>query len=144
MRGDVEELAALVIDCGLAIHKEIGAGLLESAYEAVLAETLVRKGLKVDRQLPIDIVFRDIVVPQAFRADLVVNNRLLLEIRSVEHLSPMHAKQVLTYLRLMKLPLGLLLNFGGATFREGIKRVVNGHTDLASSRLRVNQSTSKV
>lgn len=136
---DLETLAAVAVDCGLKLHQGLGPGLLESVYEAVLAESLKRRGLSVERQKPVDIVFDAMVLREGFRADLLVEGRLLIELKSVERTAPVHAKQLLTYLRLMGLPLGLLMNFGAATFREGIKRVVNNHTDFASSRLRVSK-----
>ena len=128
---DIEELAAITVDCGFHIHKEIGPGLLESAYEIILADSLASRGIKVDRQRPIDIVFQRRTLPECFRVDLLVENCLIVELKSIERLAPVHSKQVLTYLRLMKLPLGLLMNFGGATFKEGIKRISNGHNLLA-------------
>ena len=127
-------------DCGLAIHRELGPGLLESVYETVLAAKLERHGLKVERQRPVSIKYDDMEFPDAFRIDLLVDSQLVIEIKSVETLNKVHGKQLLTYLRLMYLPLGLLMNFGGATFTEGLKRVVNNHKNFASSRLRVNQS----
>jgi len=136
---DVEELASLAIDCGLRIHRELGPGLLESVYEAVLAASLIRLGLQVERQMPIDFEYDGMTFPEGFRADLLVEGLLIIELKSIERLAPVHGKQLLTYLRLAKQPLGLLLNFGGETFREGIKRVVNNHTSFAPSRLRVNQ-----
>ena len=137
---DVEELARIAIDCGLNAHKDLGPGLLESVYEAVLAARLCRKGIKVDRQVPIDFHYDGLVFAEGFRADLLVEQRLLIEIKSIDKLAPVHGKQLLTYLRLLNQPLGLLFNFGGATFREGVRRIVNNHTGFASSRLRVNQS----
>ena len=137
---DIEEFARLSVDCGFRIHQELGPGLLESVYEVVLAASLSRAGLQVERQVPIAIEFEGIRLSEGFRADLLVGGTLLIEVKSVEQLAPVHGKQLLTYLRLTKQPLGLLMNFGGATFREGIKRVVNGHDDFASSRLRVHQS----
>jgi GxxExxY protein len=136
---DLEELAALAIDCGLMIHKELGPGLLESVYEAVLAASLMRRDLRVERQKPIQIEYDGMALGEGFRVDLLVDGRLIVEIKSIDRLAPVHGRQLLTYLRLAKLPLGLLMNFGGETFREGLKRVVNNHTDFASSRLRVNQ-----
>lgn len=136
---DLEELAAIAIDAGFHIHKELGPGLLESVYEAVLAGALAQKGLKVERQKPVPISFRDVVLAEGFRADLVIGGRLIVEVKSVERNAPVHAKQLLTYLRLMKQPLGLLMNFGCETFRDGLKRVVNGHEPFAPSRLRVNR-----
>ena len=127
----IEEIASVAVDCGFNIHKELGPGLLESVYEAILAEALVEQGLAVTRQQIVPISFRGIVLPDAFRADLIVENSLIIEVKSVERSAPVHAKQLLTYLRLMKQPLGLLMNFGCETFRDGIKRVVNGHTGFA-------------
>jgi GxxExxY protein len=127
----IDEIASVAVDCGFHIHKELGPGLLESVYEAILAEALVQKGLVVTRQQPVPISFRGIVLPEAFRADLIVENSLIIEVKSVERNAPVHAKQLLTYLRLMKQPLGLLMNFGCETFREGIKRVANGHDGFA-------------
>ena len=126
----VDELASITVDCGFHIHKELGPGLLESVYEVVLAQALSDQGLNVVRQKPVAITFRGLVIPDAFRADLVIDDRLIVEIKSVEKSHPVHAKQLLTYLRLTKQPLGLLMNFGCATFREGVKRVANGHQPL--------------
>jgi len=136
---DLEEMARLAVDCGFHIHSELGPGLLESVYEAVLAAKLTRMGLVVERQKPIPIHYDGIELAEGFRADIVVGGSLIIEVKSIERLAPVHGKQLLTYLRLTKQPLGLLMNFGGATFREGVKRIVNNHTDFAASRLRVNQ-----
>ena len=136
---NAEELAAVAVDCGFHIHKEIGPGLLESVYEAVLAASLIERGLKVERQKAVPIKFRGLTLAEGFRADLVVNGCLIIEIKSVERNAPIHSKQLLTYLRLMKQPIGLLMNFGCETFRDGLKRVVNGLDPFAPSRLRVNQ-----
>ncbi len=138
---DVEELARIAIDCGFKIHERLGPGLLESVYEAILAASLERSDIKADRQKPIDIQFDDLTFLDSFRVDLLLNDRLIIEVKSIEALGKVHGKQVLTYLGLMDLPLGLLMNFGAATFREGVKRVVNNHS-FASSRLRVNQPFS--
>lgn len=128
-----------MVDCGFKLHRDLGPGLLESAYEALLFAKLKSLDLKVDRQVPINIEYDGIRLENAFRVDLLINDQLVLEIKSVEQTLPVHAKQLLTYLRLMKLPLGLLLNFGCATYRDGIRRLVNNHKDFASSRLRANQ-----
>jgi GxxExxY protein len=130
---DVETLAKVAVDCGFRIHEGLGPGLLESVYEAALAQSLSRCGLSVQRQKPVSIRFEGIVIDEGFRADLVVEGGLLIELKSVEHAAPVHGKQVLTYLRLMNLPLGLLMNFGAATFKEGVKRVINSR---ASSPIR--------
>lgn len=136
---DIEELATIAVDCGFKIHEALGPGLLESAYEAVLAQALMRRGFIVERQKPIPLRFDGIFLDEGFRADLLLEGALLIELKSVERTAPVHGKQVLTYLRLLELPLGLLMNFGAATFREGVRRVVNGHGLLAPSRLRVRQ-----
>jgi GxxExxY protein len=137
---DVEELASISIDCGLKLHKDLGPGLLESVYEAIIAASLARRGLSVERQKPIPIEYDGMVLGEGFRADVLVEGRLIIEIKSIERLAPVHGRQLLTYLRLTKQPLGLLMNFGAGTFREGLKRVVNNHGPFASSRLRVNQN----
>jgi GxxExxY protein len=139
---DVEMLSEIAVDCGLRIHQQLGPGLLESVYEALMASSLVRRGLSVERQKIIPIEFDGISFAERFRADLIVEGQLLIEIKSIERLAAVHGKQLLTYLRLTKQPLGLLMNFGAPTFKEGAKRVVNHHTNFASSRLRVNQNSS--
>jgi iron complex transport system substrate-binding protein len=137
--GHLENLASAAIDAGYRLHKELGPGLLESVYEALLAAALARRGLKVERQRLIPVTFEGVTLPEGFRADLIVECQLIIEIKSVERNAPVHAKQLLTYLRLMRQPLGLLMNFGCETFRDGLKRVVNGYEPSAPSRLRVNQ-----
>ena len=122
---DVEDLARVAVDCGLRIHRELGPGLLESVYEAVMAASLLRAGLAVERQKPIAIEFDGMVFREGFRADLLVGGQLLIEVKSVDRLAPVHAKQLLTYLRLSGRPLGLLMNFGGMSFREGLRRLAN-------------------
>ena len=127
----IEELATTAVDCGFHIHKKLGPGLLESVYETVLAEALRQQGLSVEQQRPVPISFRGMIFSDAFRADLIIENLLIIEVKSVEGNAPVHAKQLLTYLRLLKQPLGLLMNFGCETFRDGVKRVVNGHSGFA-------------
>ena len=122
---DIEELASQAIQCGFAIHHDLGPGLLESCYELLLAAGLARAGLAVERQKVVDIEYAGISVREAFRADLLVERRLIVEVKAVEKLAPIHSRQVLTYLKLLDLPLGLVMNFGGGTFREGLKRVAN-------------------
>jgi iron complex transport system substrate-binding protein len=127
----IEELAATAVDCGFHIHKELGPGLLESVYEAVLAAALREQGLFVEQQLPIAIRFRGMSFRDAFRADLIVEGSLIIEVKSIERNAAVHAKQLLTYIRLMEQPLGLLMNFGCETFKDGVKRVVNGYNNFA-------------
>ncbi len=115
------------------IHRDLGPGLLESVYEMVMAAKLVHMGYSVDRQKPVDIDYDGLQFTAAFRIDILVDGRLIVEIKSVEHIQKVHAKQLLTYLRLTRQSVGLILNFGGETMREGIRRLVNNHTDSASS-----------
>src|ERR1044072_5227010 len=124
---EIEALARIAVDCGFKLHEGLGPGLLESVYEAVLAQSLAQRGLIVERQKPVPVRFDGLIIDEGFRADLLVEGRLLIELKSVERIAPVHGKQVLTYLRVVDLPLGLLINFGSATFREGVKRVPNNH-----------------
>lgn len=143
----IDEISAEVIDASIGIHRELGPGLLESVYELVLAGELDRRGLRVARQLPVAIEYRGVRHEQAFRVDLLVEESLVVEIKSVDQLNNAHLKQVLTYLRLLNQPVGLLLNFSGATMKEGIRRVVNEHRqpngDSASPRLRVKNQVGE-
>ena len=139
MARDIDEVSGDVLDLSLRVHRDLGPGLLESVYETILAGKLAAAGYKVDRQKPIDIEFNGNRFEAAFRIDLLVDNRLLVEIKSVESLSKAHMKQLQTYLRLTRQPVGLLINFAGATLKEGLRRVVNDHIPSASPRLRVNQ-----
>jgi len=123
----IDEISGDVIGEAIRIHKELGPGLLESVYETVLEAALLRKGLRVARQVPVDIQYDGMHFAQAFRIDLLVDDRLILEIKSVEKLAKSHAKQLLTYLRLTKQPVGLLLNFSEATMMDGIVRLVNDY-----------------
>ena len=140
---DIDAVSGDVIDIALRIHRDLGPGLLESVYETVLAGKLAELGYLVERQKPVDIEFEGEVFPAAFRIDLLVDEQLLVEIKCVEQLSKAHLKQLLTYLRLTRQPVGLLLNFSGATLKEGIRRVVNDHVPSAAPRLRVNQSEGR-
>jgi GxxExxY protein len=125
VEADLNGLTSVVIEECIRIHRELGPGLLESVYETVLAGSLNRRGYRVDRQVPVDIHYDGMTFPAAFRIDLRVEDRLILEIKSVERLANLHAKQLLTYLRLTGSPLGLLLNFSCETMKEGIRRVAN-------------------
>jgi GxxExxY protein len=124
---EIERLSGIVVDCGFHIHNDLGPGLLESAYEAVMAEALRQAGLSVRRQVSVPLTYKGVVVDNAFKIDLLVEESLIVELKSVEKLAPIHGKQILTYLRLTGLPLGLLMNFGQAMFKDGIRRVVNNH-----------------
>lgn len=124
---DIEALATQVIDCGFHLHKDLGPGLLESAYVQLMAAELARRGIAVSRQVAMPLTYKGVVVDNAFKIDLLVERTLIVELKSIERLAPVHGKQVLTYLRLMGLPLGLLMNFGQATFKEGLRRVAHDY-----------------
>lgn len=125
---DLERIAREVVDCGYRLHAHLGPGLLETAYEVLLADQLFKRGLRVARQIAIPLSYDGVVVDNAFKIDLLVENRLVVELKSTERLLPVHGKQVLTYLRLMKLPLGLLINFGEGLYKNGVKRIANDYS----------------
>jgi len=123
------EISQIIVDTAFQIHKRLGPGLLESVYEVILAYALDRRGLKVERQVPVAIVFDGIKFDEGFRADLIVEDKVIVELKSVENVVPVHKKQLLTYLRLADKRLGLLINSGSELIRDGISRVVNGLRD---------------
>ncbi|MCX7019000.1 MAG: GxxExxY protein [bacterium] len=120
------EIGRIVVDAALAVHRELGPGLLETVYEVVLAQELSDRGLKAERQLPVSITCRGITFDVGFRADIIVEDKVILELKSVEKITPAHKKQLLTYLKLTDTKLGFLLNFGEALIKDGISRMVNG------------------
>ena len=124
---EVDALSGIVIDECIAIHRELGPGLFENVYEAVLAGRLEKRGLVVARQFPVPVEIDGQLFDPAFRVDILVERQLVLEIKAVERLSQTHIRQLLTYLRLLKQPVGLLLNFSEATMKDGIRRVVNAY-----------------
>ena len=126
------ELSRIVFDCALKVHQNLGPGLLESAYEECLYYELKKSGLDVQKQKALPLVYEEVKLDIGYRIDILVEGRLIIEVKSVEKLAPVHAKQTLTYLRLMKLPLGLLINFGGITLKEGLKRVANNYREFES------------
>ena len=121
---EVEALACTIVDAGLKVHRALGPGLLESVYEHCLAYELSQRGLIVERQVALPIIYDGVALEAGYRLDLVVNGLIIIEVKSVEALSRLHEAQILTYLRLSKLPLGFLLNFNVDLFKHGIKRVV--------------------
>jgi iron complex transport system substrate-binding protein len=139
---EIEHICSLVVDAAFKLHKDIGPGLLESAYETILAAKLEDIGLVVDRQVPIDIQYEQVHLPSAFRVDLLVEKRVIIEIKSVEKTLPVHAKQVITYLRLTNLTHGFVINFGTPMVKDGIKRLLNDRPSSVSSCLRANQNGS--
>jgi GxxExxY protein len=138
---ELNEITGIIIDTALRIHRELGPGLLESVYEAVLASALERRGLKVRRQHPIVFCYDGVMFEEGFRADLLVEDEVIVELKSVERLARVHLKQLLTYLRLADRRVGLLINFGAPTLKEGLHRVVNR---FSSSGLRSSQSPRRI
>ena len=120
------EIGKLVVDSAIAVHRELGPGLLETVYEVVLAHELQQRGLRVERQAPISFEHRGMKFDEAFRADIVVEGKVVLELKSIEQVTKAHKKQLQTYLRLGGYKLGFLLNFGEALMKRGITRAVNG------------------
>ena len=120
------EVAKEVVDAAYAIHSKLGPGLLESVYELLLADELIGRGMSVRQQVPISVNYAGRTFEEAFRADLIVNDLVIIELKSVEEVRPVYKKQLLTYLRLTEMKLGLLINFGENLIKDGISRVVNG------------------
>lgn len=119
------QIASIIVDCCYHIHIELGPGLIESVYEEVLYHELTSKGLIVERQKSLPVIWKSLKLNLGFRTDLIVNNKVIIEIKSVEEIHPVHPKQLLTYLRLTELKLGLLINFNSPLIKTGITRIVN-------------------
>jgi GxxExxY protein len=139
MLTELDLITEAIVDVSVKLHMDLGPGLLESVYEAILAKGLLKRGFQVERQKLIGIEYEGLEFDSGFRADLLVNARVIVELKSIEKLAPVHKKQLLTYLRLSNLQVGLLINFGGATLREGLQRVVNNLSRSDSSGIRTNQ-----
>jgi GxxExxY protein len=135
---DIDDVTGVIIDTGYRLHKRLGPGLLESAYTKILARSLEQQGLTVEREKNVAFEFEGIRIEDGFRLDLLVEGRVVVELKSVEAIAPVHTKQVLTYLRLLNLQVGLLMNFGAPTFKEGLRRIVNSHVPTSASPLRRN------
>ncbi len=123
------EIAREIVDAAYHVHTRLGPGLLETVYEVVLVHELRRRGLRAERQVPVAIEFEGIRFDEGFRADVIVEDQVIIELKSVEKLHPVNKKQLLTHLRLTGMRLGLLINFGSELIRDGISRVVNGLKD---------------
>jgi GxxExxY protein len=119
------EIGRLIVDAAVRIHRDVGPGLLETVYEVILAHELRRSGLRVERQVPISVTYEGLTFDEGFRADLIVENKVIVELKCVERISNVHKKQLLTYLRLADKRLGYLLNFSEALMKHGITRIVN-------------------
>jgi iron complex transport system substrate-binding protein len=140
---DVDGITGQIVDAAYKLHTGLGPGLLESVYELVLARELNKRGLHVETQKPVTFEFDGIQFEDALRIDLMVEGSVVVELKSVETLAPVHYKQLLTYLRLLNLPVGLLINFGAATLKEGLHRIVNNYkpSAVASGRLPVKKAS---
>jgi len=123
------EIGTKVLEAAIHVHRELGPGLLETVYEVTLVRELSDLGMSAQRQVEVPIIYKNIRFEEGFRADIIVENAVLLELKSVERVAPTHKKQVQTYLKLTGLKLGYLLNFGEAVLKNGITRCVNGLTD---------------
>ncbi|SRR5258705_9181507 len=137
---EIDDITGVIVDAAVKIHRDLGSSLFESVYELALATVLERRGVRVVRQQPIGFAYEGIEFEHAFRADLVVETCVLVELKVVDRLTRTHRTQLLTYLRLGDFPVGFVLNFGAGTMKEGIKRLVNDLRPSASSPLRVNRS----
>ena len=120
------EIGSIIVDTAVKLHKELGPGLLESVYEIILSKLLSKKGLYVQRQVAIPVKYADEVFDEAFRVDLFIDGKVIVELKSTEKILPVHQKQLLTYLKLTKTKLGFLLNFGVPVMKDGIERIANG------------------
>ena len=120
------ELSKIVFECGLKVNKALGPGLLESAYEECLYYELVKTGILVEKQKGLPLIYEEIKLDIGYRTDLIIENKLIVEIKSVEALNDIHLAQVLTYLKLSRCKLGLLINFNSVLFKDGVKRIING------------------
>ena len=134
-----DEITGEIVDAAYKLHAGLGPGLLESVYEAVLARDLQRRGLAVERQKTVPFDFDGMQFDEGLRVDILVEYAVVVELKTIERLAPVHSKQVLTYLRLLDLRVGLLINFGAPTLKQGLRRIVNQLEPSASPRLRVNQ-----
>ena len=121
----LNETTGIIVDCSMKIHAKLGPGLLESVYEAILCRDLTRRGLDVVRQKVLRFEYDGMVFDEGLRIDLIVNDHVVIELKSVESLNPVHKKQLLTYLRLSNNPLGLLINFGEMSLKNGVHRIAN-------------------
>lgn len=141
---EVEVIATAIVDAAFKLHRGLGPGLLESVYQKVLARMLEERGLRVERNKVVAFEFEGMRFDDGLRVDLLVEGVVIIELKSLEQFSPTHLKQLLTYLRLLHLRLGLLINFGAPTFKEGIRRVVNPQARFAASRLRVREAVHSI
>lgn len=143
MTTNTDIITAEIVDASYHLHRDLGPGMLESVYERLLAHLARKRALKVERQVPVTVRYAGLTLPGAFRVDLLVNGCVAVEVKAVERSLPVHRRQLYTYLRVLGLEVGLLLNFGAATMKDGIQRVVNGYQPTSKSRLRIDRPDSR-
>jgi GxxExxY protein len=136
---DADQVAAQIVDAALHIHYEIGPGLLESAYRRILAQALLDRGLEVEQEKEVPLVYQGRFYEKVYKLDLLVGGVVVVELKAQEKLAPVHINQLYTYLKLTDMRVGLLINFGALRLKDGIKRVVNRYTPSEHSNLRVNR-----
>jgi len=136
---EINEITAQIIDAGLSIHRALGPGLLESVYESIMVYELAERGLYVERQVPIPVLWKGMLIKESFKADLIVEKKVIVELKSVEKTIPVHKKQVLTYLRVTGLQIGLLINFGDVLFKHGIERIINNRLGGLTAEIQLDE-----
>jgi GxxExxY protein len=136
---DIDRVTGVVIDTAYHLHCDLGPGLLESIYQKILARELQRQGLTIETEKHIRFEYNGEKYQDEMKVDILVENLVVVELKAVELILPVHKKQVLTYLRLLNLPVGLLINYGAGTFKEGVQRIVNNYHPSVNSPLRINQ-----
>lgn len=129
---EINDITGIIIEESIKIHKELGPGLLESVYEEVLAYCLTKKGLHIKRQTPVPVFFEEVKMDVGFRADIIVENKVLVEVKSVEEVAPVHSKIVFTYLRFTNISVALMINFNVPYLKDGVKRIVRNYVPVSS------------
>jgi GxxExxY protein len=130
---EINDITGIIIEEAIKIHSDLGPGLLESVYEEILSYQLSKRGLSVKRQTPIPVFYEEVKMEIGFRSDLIVENKVIVEIKSVESIAPVHPKVLLTYLKLTGITVGLLINFNESVLKNGIKRIVNNYISASSA-----------
>jgi GxxExxY protein len=128
-RQELNRITGIIVDCAVTVHMKLGPGLFEKVYEGALEYELQKRGLRVERQVGVPVIYEELVFPEGYRIDLLVEGVVLIEIKSSEEIARVHFKQTITYLRCANIRIGLLLNFGAETMKYGIRRIINDHVD---------------
>lgn len=130
---EINQITGVVVDAAYKLHSSLGPGLIESAYRLALSADLTRRGLQVEQEKQVSFEYEGLTIANGFRVDLLVEGLVVVELKSLERLAPVHRRQILTYLRLLDLPIGLLINFGAASMNDGLHRIVNDRSALAAA-----------